>query len=307
MAQPPPRSAQLFCWLFVVIGLGIVSWGAWTLIKSVRTTDWPVTDGVVQSAEIKRHSGDSNHGDTYSAEVTYTYQVAGASYTGNKISIGQMSSSSGYAQGILNRYPIGKKVPVHYAPADPEQAVLETGIHGGTWICFVVGTVFALFGVMFLQMMRAATKAQMSGALESSSVTVSPDGRVTTNKPPLLMGVIFLIAGVAVCFAPPSGGTPQWVVYAAGGMFGLIGVYILLARLQNKLFSKIPTLLAVLLFLAIFHWISFGAGERIGTSTTSFSQHSGTNVRIPFAIVTILMDMVIVAALIHRLRKRKND
>ncbi len=116
-----------------------------------------MTGGIVQSAEMKSHSG--NHGGTtYSAEVTYSYQVAGASYTGDKVSIGQMSSSSEYARGILNRYPVGKKVSVHYPPGDPSDAVLETGIHGGTWICLGVGTAFTLFGIMFLQIQRAAAR-----------------------------------------------------------------------------------------------------------------------------------------------------
>ena len=74
-----------------------------------------------------------------------------------------MSSSSEYAQGILNRYPVGKKVSVHYSPGDPSEAVLETGIHGGAWICLGVGTAFGLFGIMFLQIQRAAARAQMPG------------------------------------------------------------------------------------------------------------------------------------------------
>lgn len=236
MAQSPPRSAQIFCWLFVVIGLGIVGCGAWTLIKSFRTNDWPVTNGVIQSAHQQSHSG--KEGTTYSAAVTYTYQVADVSYTGNKIAIGQMSSSSDYAQGILNRYPVGKKIPVHYSPINPAEAVLETGVHGGTWICFIIGTVFALFGAMFLQLRRAATKAQMRGAPQASSVTMSPDGTISVDKPPLLMGVIFLIAGVSMCFAPPSNGVPHWVIYAIGGVFAWIGVYIIFSGWRNKIFPK---------------------------------------------------------------------
>ena len=87
MAQSPPRGSQLFCWLFVVLGLGIAGYGLKSLIKSVCTKDWPVTDGVIQSAQQKSHP-DNNGSTTYSAEVTYTYQVADVSYTGNKISIG---------------------------------------------------------------------------------------------------------------------------------------------------------------------------------------------------------------------------
>ena len=306
MAQDSNRGIKLFCWLFVVIGLGIAGWGGWTLIKSIRTNDWPVTDGVIQSARQKSHP-DKDGSTTYSAEITYTYEVAGVKYDGDKIAIGQMSSSSEYVQGVLGRYPVGGKVSVHYSATNPTDAVLETGIHGGTWICFVVGTVFTLFGVMFLQLMRTAAKAETAGVLQPSSATVSPDGSVTTSKAPLLMGVIFLIAGIGICFGQPSNGTPQWILYAAGGMFGMIGVYIFLAALKNKLYSKIATLLAVVLFLAIFHWISFGAGERIGTSTTPFSQQSGVNVKLPFAIFTILMDAAIIAGFFHWLSKRRKD
>lgn len=304
MAQSPPRSARPFCWLFILVGLGIVGCGVWTLIKSIRTNDWPITNGVIQSAHQHSESGGEG-GTTYSAAVTYIYQVADLNYTGNKIAIGQMSSSSDYAQGILNRYPVGKKIPVHYSPTNPAEAVLETGVHGGTWICFIIGTVLVLMGTMFQQLSRAATKAQMPGAPQASSVTMAPDGSIAMNKPPLLMGVIFLIAGVSLCFATPSNGVPHWVIYAAGGMFGLIGVFIILLGLQNKMFSKIAMLLVLALFLAIFHWVSFGLGERIGTSTTPFSQRSGVNVKTPFAIFTLLLDAIIVTSVIHRMVKRK--
>jgi uncharacterized protein (TIGR03435 family) len=303
MAQMSSRGAQLFCSLFIVVGLVVAGIGVWIFAKSLRAEHWPVTDGIVQSAEMKSHSG--NHGGTtYSAEVTYSYQMAGTSYTGDKVSIGQMSSSSEYAREILNRYPVGKNVSVHYLPGDPSDAVLETGIHGGTWICLGVGTAFTLFGIMFLQISRAAAKAQLPGTPQSSSVTVQPDGSVTMDKPPVLMGVIFLLAGIGICFLPASGGTPHWVIYAAGVMFASCGLILFLYRLENKVYHKIAMVPMLLAFLAIFHWISFGAGERNGTVSTPFSVTQGVSVRTPFAIFTILLDVVIVAGLIHWLLKR---
>jgi hypothetical protein len=218
MAQMSSRGTQLFCSLFIVIGLLAVGIGIWTLAKSIRSEHWPVTDGIVQSAEMKSHEGSKGR-TTYSAEVTYTFQVAGTSYTGDKVSIGQMSSSAEYAQGILNHYPTGKKVSVHYSPGDPSDAVLETGIHGGTWICLGVGTAFTLFGIMFLQISRAAARAQMPGAPESSSVEVLPGGRVTMSKPPVLMCVIFLLAGIGLSFVPPDPGKPNWLMCAVGAFF----------------------------------------------------------------------------------------
>ena len=295
MAQMSSRGTQLFCSLFIVIGLVAVGMGIWTLTKSLRSEQWPVTDGIIQLAEMKSHQG-SKGGTTYSAEVTYTYQVAGTNYTGDKVSIGQMSSSSEYARGILNRYPVGKKVSVHYSPGDPSNAVLETGIHGGMWICLGVGTAFTLFGFMFLQINRAAARAQMPGAPESSSVKVWPDGSVTMDKPPVLMGVIFLLVGIGLCF-----------VHAGQRQAGLADV----CRGRNVcVWRRDPSVDAAGeqdifqdrdgadgsgLVLVIFHWISFGPGERIGTVSTPFSVTHGVSVRTPFAIFTILMDVVILA------------
>ena len=157
---------------------------------------------------------------------------------------------------------------------------------------------------MFLQIQRAAAKAQLPGAAESSSVKVWPDGRVTMDKPPVLMGVIFLLVGIGLGFVHPDSDKPGWLMYAVGGMFASGGVMLLLMRLENKAYSKIATMLMLLAFLAVFHWISFGPGERNGTVSTPFSMTHGVSVRTPFAIFTILVDLVIVAGLIHRLLKK---
>ena len=303
MAQFSNRGTQLFCSLFIVIGVVTAGVGLWMIIKSYRSEHWPVVEGVVQSAEMKSHSG-SKGGTTYSAEVTYGYRVGGMGYTGDKIAVGQMSASSEYARGILNRYPVGKKVSVHYAPGDPSEAVLETGIHGGVWISLGVGTAFTLFGIMFLQIQRAAARAQLPGAPPSSSVKVLPDGSVTTDKPPVLMGVIFLLAGIGLSFVRPDSDKPNWLMYAVGAVFFCGGVMLLLMRLENKLYSKIGMFLFLVPFLAIFHWVSFGAGDRTGTATTPFSVTHGVNVRTPFAIFTILIDLAIAAGLIHWLVKQ---
>ena len=305
MARFGNRGGQLFCWLFMLIGVALVGLGVWTLIKSLRTERWPVTDGVIQSAEQKTHSG--HDGATYSAAVTYTYRVAGVSYEGSKISIGQMSSSADYARRILSRYPVGKKVPVYYSPTNPTEAVLETGIHGGTWICFGVGTAFVLFAALFLQIQRAVAKAQMTGMPQSSTTPTNPTVSVSMDKPPVLLGVIFLFAGGGICFAQPSSGTPNWIVFAAGGMFGFMGIYLLLIRLEDKVYSRMALLLGLALFMAIFHWVSFGVGERIGTSSTPFLQRSGVSVKTPFAIFTIIVDVLIVAGFIRWLLKRRNE
>jgi hypothetical protein len=59
--------------------------------------------------------------------VDYSFEVGGKPLRGSKISPGStMSFDLGTAQDIVNRYQAGTAVTVHYDPADPTQAVLET-------------------------------------------------------------------------------------------------------------------------------------------------------------------------------------
>jgi len=97
-----------------------------------------------------------------------------------------------HGQWILARFPVGKKVPVHYSPKAPQLAVLETGIHGGTWTQLSGGTLFVLAGWMLLQVR-----------------TANPGGRasVKLHQPPILMSAIFVLMGASVCLMVLSRGT----------------------------------------------------------------------------------------------------
>jgi hypothetical protein len=291
------RGPRMFLWLFMVIGVVAIGCSAWTMLRSIQCAHWPTAEAVIQSADMARHSADKG-GDTYSANLSYEYQVAGVRYQGTRLAFGAMTASPEYAQGILQRYPVGKKVPVHYDPANPELAVLETGLHGGTGIGFAVGTVFVLMAAMFLKTLPPANAAQ--------SASQPPQPNAWRNQPPILMGVLFMLMGSFAFFMEPSRGTPPWIVYAAGGFFVVIGLFILALHLENKLYSKILLWVVVLIFLVIFHWVSFGPGERIGTSSTPFSQHSGVNVRTPFAAFTVFLDVCILAAGVRRLIKGRS-
>jgi hypothetical protein len=295
MPQSPIRRVPVVLWillsLFILAGLAGVGAGVWNVYRGLRCESWPVTEGIVDRAEMKSHTGNKG-GVTFSADVSYHYQVAGTYHTGTRLAFGTVSSSASHAQEILSHYPVGARVPVHYSPDDPELAVLETGVHGGVWIEFGVGTVFTLVGLMFLQIVRKAVAAQNAPA--------APDA-VNPQKSPALVGVIFIVMGSFPLFlsasagAPASGGAPQWVGYAIGGMFISAGLYIMTSGLRNKIYSKILGAAVLLMFLAVFHWISFAPGERIGTASTPFSHSSGVNVKPYFAAATVVMDLVLLA------------
>jgi hypothetical protein len=62
--------------------------------------------------------------------VEYEFSVAGQTWRGNRISIGEDSGGAN-TEATLQRYPIGAVVSVYYDPADPKKSVLERDIPKG--------------------------------------------------------------------------------------------------------------------------------------------------------------------------------
>ena len=98
----PSRRVPVVLWiflsLFILAGAVAVGAGFWNLFRGLRCESWPSVEGVVDQAEMKSHSGNKG-GVTYSAEISYHYQVAGTNYTGARLAFGTMSSSASRAQG----------------------------------------------------------------------------------------------------------------------------------------------------------------------------------------------------------------
>ena len=137
------------CSIAILVGAGGVVIGLWQVFRSVQSAHWPVADGTILSAQMTSYQAKSRR--VYSPDISYRYQVAGQNYVGKQFAFGKASGSSDYIQLILDRYSIGKMVFVHYSPGNPQLAVLETGIYGGTWTNLIVGTLFVIIGSVLLQ------------------------------------------------------------------------------------------------------------------------------------------------------------
>jgi hypothetical protein len=292
VAKVSNRVAKLITGLMVVIGLAATGAGAWTMIKGIQTNSWPTTFGTVRSSELSSSQGDHGH-MFYSAHVTYTYQIGKTSFTGKKISVAQIASSSNYAREILGRYPVGKKVLVFYSPGDPSEAVLQTGIGPGTWICFGVGVVFLLAGGITARIFKlAAEPMPAAGAYSKSGILVFR-----------MVGLLVLAMGSFCFFGNPSQGTPSWVAYLAASMFVFVGLAMMAYGFWNGLLSKLLIWTAVFAFVAVFNWMAFGPGERSGTVTTPFSRGSSANVRGPFIFAAIALDIIVPLWILKRRRR----
>jgi hypothetical protein len=157
MAASPKVFPKTLSWSFILLGLLAVSCGLWALVQSLRSEHWPTTEGLILTARLQQDS--SRRGTHYSADSSYEYWVEGARFVGARILFGPRSTAVGDAQQVLNQYPIGEKVVVHYLPSDPQVAVLETKIHGGAWFFLGLGTFFALAGIVLPKIIPLPNKA----------------------------------------------------------------------------------------------------------------------------------------------------
>jgi hypothetical protein len=130
------------------------------------------------------------------------------------------------------------------------------------------------------------------------------------NPPPLWFGPIFVVAGTLVMiYGKPSPGVPPVVAMLASGIFVVVGVCMTLWSAGFPRASRWTGYLFMLMFAALFHWIGFGPGERLGTSTFVFGSAaqtvSHTDVKGWFAAGTLFFDALFVLALVDRYRKRR--
>jgi hypothetical protein len=131
--------------------------GAWLALSyslgsrslAVDSKTWPVAVGVVVTAEVSVRS--SRGGDHFEPRVTYSYIVAGASYTGSVVRSGGFDYGNRLsAEAMLAEYPVGSAVDVLYDPDDARRTVLESGGGGNWWLFAVAGVAAGGTGLILL-------------------------------------------------------------------------------------------------------------------------------------------------------------
>lgn len=272
---------KVFLWFFIGIGFVAISVGANLAFQSFRCKSWPTSQGIIRSAKMGRHRSNKG-GTTYSADVSYDYSVGGSRYTGTKVAFGTMSASASYAQNILNHYPVGGKVPVYYSPGDPQTAVLERGIHGGTWVCFGVGSAFALFGIAFLQFLKRVPAAD-----QPAPRPVDDGKRIHT--PQILAGAIVILFGISPMLIARTSASGPIILYVVGAIFCLAGLHIMTYRPGDNSLARFFSIAISLLMMGVFHWLTFGGMGEVDTF---------------FAIILGVVDVIILAVAIGWLFKR---
>jgi hypothetical protein len=109
--------------------------------------EWPVVRGKVMESGTESYRTTMNKRSVtlYTAVVEYAYVVHGHEYRSRQIHLSETGGGSeASAQAVAARYPKDGAVDVHYDPANPGHAALETS-GGSSWLLLAVaGACFAV-------------------------------------------------------------------------------------------------------------------------------------------------------------------
>ena len=116
---------------------------------------WLTAPGVVLNSDIQVRQSRSSRGQTtrsYLPQVSYQYQVKDQTYSGDRLGFGSGSYGKGKANKIIAVYPQGAQVTVHYDPADPSKAVLETTATDGVKF-IALGIILIVMGAVAISLL----------------------------------------------------------------------------------------------------------------------------------------------------------
>ena len=138
----------------LVIAAGAIAAGVGYIRTARRMRGFATTRGRIVSREVYDDINFSNvearfgQGGGFTPKFTYTFEVDRKSYTGDKLGY----TTRGYKKSVVEQKlaAMPDDVDVHYNPADPTEAYLETNSATGGWLLMLLGDVLALIGVVLI-------------------------------------------------------------------------------------------------------------------------------------------------------------
>lgn len=171
------RGMMLFGLPFFAVGLFMGGCNAWTVTRHHAAQKWVEMPAVIQTAKLERHESDDS--TTYKAVATYTYELAGRQYTGDRVSLHSGSDNIGDFQRdayteLKRHLDAGTPFRCYVNPNDPQESVLYRHLR---WEMMLVFAVFAaVFGSVGVGMFVGAWAQRYRPA-------TTPAGQVPDDQP----------------------------------------------------------------------------------------------------------------------------
>lgn len=131
-----------------VIAMILIAYSAINLRQGGASKSWPSVEGKITRAQIVPREvvrAKKQKVVLYDAAIAYSYTVAGHEYTSEKVRTDlQAQPHTAEAERLIELYPVGRSVTVHYNPANPDDSLLEPGSDPQTTSLLVCGIVLAV-------------------------------------------------------------------------------------------------------------------------------------------------------------------
>jgi hypothetical protein len=171
---------RVLAWIVLAVFLYLV----WAIIRGyMKAKDaelWPVVMGTIAESDIHQwieEEYDSSHCMPrrkihYEPQISYDYQVEGIHYRGGKSDF-EVIHLTGleHSKRILEKYPAGREVEVHYNPSNHGESVLETA-YGSlpTKLALAFSVVIAI--VMIILIIRQSAGHAVIESIMSKFLTI---------------------------------------------------------------------------------------------------------------------------------------
>ena len=138
-------------------GLAVLAIVVSSLREAAAMKRWPVAEGRVLSAKVEEYRESVSRGTggprdrmtLYRPVLMYEYNVAGKRFRGSRIaqSPGLHRGVPEFAQKVIDCYPAGSTVAVHYNPRRPDESVLQPRVPGSWMFGAAVGVALLVLAV----------------------------------------------------------------------------------------------------------------------------------------------------------------
>lgn len=137
---------RLFFLPFFLVGVGLLyGLAIRPALQVLASHRWVETPCVIESSEVRSHSGDST---TYSVALRYHYYFDGRAYSSERHHFSTTSSSSGRKgkQAVVDRLPPGTETVCYVNPEAPHEAVIDRGFQWELLLFAGFASIFAVVG-----------------------------------------------------------------------------------------------------------------------------------------------------------------
>lgn len=235
--EAPSRIPLFVGILFTAVGAVVAAFSASLVVRTIEARSWTPVEATVLRSEVVRGTAHTKHGTraTFRPYVAYAYEVGGSRFEDDRYGLGKVSTSDpGTAHRAVAKHPAGSRATVWVDPDDPSRSVLSDPrgpIPAAQYVFVAFPLVF--LGIGLAALFCSLRDRRLAGAPPSPGPPVLRNDR----RGQFARGIVFAALWngfVALVFllVRSSGGRADPVLLVFLGLFGLVGLALLVAALR---------------------------------------------------------------------------